>query len=116
MISKGNTNYEEFTYTAPFNSSLRGYSFRVSQRALKTLNFPISQSKLVTLTDESANDFVIVTGASSGFYGGLVHTIIGARQFLPQHDIIVYDLGLTSQQVLQVSGLLVKDYCKCKLI
>jgi hypothetical protein len=53
---------------------------------------------------------VIVTAADSGYYGPMQASLFHIHKQFPNHKIIVYDLGLTPDQVEKT-----KQKCKCQI-
>lgn len=47
-------------------------------------------------------DMVLVTAANSGYFGGLTNFAASARYWAPMHKLVVYNLGLTNEQMDQV--------------
>ena len=46
---------------------------------------------------------MIVTAANSEYFSPLEATVYFLHQNLPQYDLIVYDLGMTDEQISKVS-------------
>ena len=55
------------------------------------------------LDDVTAEAFVVVSAADAGFYSGLYTALLTIRRYLPDHQTIIYDLGLKKEQVEEVS-------------
>jgi hypothetical protein len=47
-------------------------------------------------------DLVLVTGANSGYFNGLKNLVASARYWAPRNRMVVYNLGLTEEQLTQV--------------
>lgn len=79
-------------YHPPFQSGIRGLGKRFEFGA----HIPkwISRS-YVTMTSQSAQNFVIATAASAIFYPYALSAMETVQRHLPNHKIIVYDLTLT---------------------
>ena len=99
---------QHYQYAAPFSKGGIGKPFSVSPFILNAIKFPMPESRLLNLTNDTVRDFVVVTAASEGwffindFFSPLLHVLLAVRKYLPTHKIIVYDLGLSSYHVKKV--------------
>jgi hypothetical protein len=93
---------DQYAYVAPIGDNVTGKSFQVDASVLDAMDFPIPQSRMVFLTSASVQEFAVVTAVSSPFFPGLINTLFTVQNHLPEHHIIVYDLGLDEAQVQQV--------------
>ena len=53
-----------------------------------------------TPTNATKHDMVIVTGASFGFFLGLENLVASCLYWAPEHSVVIYNLGLTKEQLL----------------
>jgi hypothetical protein len=69
---------------------------------------PSSSSKTTTAAVPSNNhrddDMVIVTGANSHYFRGLKNFAASVQYWAPRHQLVVYNLGLTADQLAQVQS------------
>ena len=50
-------------------------------------------------TDELQHDLVFVSGADSGYFEALANLAASLRYWAPQHKLVVYNLGMTEEQL-----------------
>ena len=93
-------------YSLPYNDSVKGLPFNVIQKWLQELS--LSSADYISLTTATVEDFVFVSGISKEYFNKLKNTVGTVQHFRPQNKIVVYDLGLTKNQVGSVRY--IQDY------
>ena len=96
----GYDKFNPFVYAIPYNRSVTGTEFSVDHELFKSLLVPDEQ--YITLTTENAEDFVFATGSSAAFYPMLKDAVASIQRHRPKNKILVYDLGLSPEQILEV--------------
>ncbi|GMT35296.1 hypothetical protein PFISCL1PPCAC_26593, partial [Pristionchus fissidentatus] len=105
----------EMCYALPENPEIKGKKFSCDH--VKYLQHLELLHRRESFVEDDLLDFtVIVTAASADFYNHVVRLINRMRKLHPDAKVIVYNLGLTPQQmsdlysVSQVCGLEVRDF------
>ena len=75
----------------------------VSLTYLSSLCLP-PESFIDDVNDVPLGELVIVTAASSNHYKESLAAIASVQEYFPNNRIMYYDLGLTKDQIQQVSG------------
>ena len=83
------------------NTTGGGSCFRVTDTRLGRLGLPSTYFRVVN--ESNVNDFVFVMGLSDSHYLESLDAIASVQKYMPGHVIIVYDLGLTDEQLNKVS-------------
>ena len=94
--------YQYFVNDSDHNKT-RGKEFTLEPELLKSVHFPMDESKLVNFAELRMNDFVFVTGVNSRYFGGLTHVLENIRSLFPSHKLLVYNLGLEREMIKEVS-------------
>ena len=81
---------------------MMGQPFHVTPATMKRLGIP--HSDYVTLSDDVMEKFVFATGANRFYHSSMESTVATIQKQAPGHTILVYDLGLTEQEVADVSN------------
>jgi len=84
------------------NTSITGACFRVSERRIQGLGLALTDYH--TVNSDNVDKFVFVTGISANHFTESLDAIASVQKFMSRHEIIVYDLGLTQEQVEEVRG------------
>ena len=89
-------------YTPPpmANVSGSGECFRISESRLRRLGHPLTDFHVIN--PDNVDQFVFVTGISSNHYTESLDAIASVQRFMPKHEILIYDLGLTEEQLQEV--------------
>ena len=54
--------------------------------------------------NDNINDMVIVTGADSTYFTGLLNLISSIKYWAPKHKVVIYNLGMTKNQIKQLKN------------
>ena len=97
----GENDYFIYHYKGEYSNATAEKALYISRHQRSHLGWQNIQFASMNLA--VASNFVVVTAASSSYVRYMESVIGSAQRFLPNKTIIVYDIGMTKEQVTKVS-------------